>query len=129
MESVASRTPPALVMAIGLVALEALALAVLTVLELAAVSSERVMLGLTTAAFFGLSAAGLAWCARGLWQRQSWARGPVMMVQLLLLGMAYSVFDRDVWWVSATLVVVALSTAVGVLHPSSLAATSEEQPA
>lgn len=128
MEPVAERTPGPLVVASGLVALEAAVMAVLTVLELAAVTSGRVMLGLTTALFFALSTAALAWCAWGLWRLRSWARGPVMMVQLLLLGMAYSVYDRDVWWVSALLVVVALGAAVSILHPASLAAMSEDQP-
>jgi hypothetical protein len=39
--------------------------------------------------YFGLAAAALAACARGLSRRSSWARGPVVVLQILLGLLAY----------------------------------------
>jgi hypothetical protein len=39
--------------------------------------------------YFGLAAAALAAGARGLWRRSSWARGPVVVLQILLGISAY----------------------------------------
>src|SRR5690554_29135 len=108
MPTTRTRAPLPLVLAAGLVLLEALVMGVLTVAELVATDSSRLSVGLTTAAFFALVAAGLLVCARGLLRRETWARGPVVMTQLIQLGMAYSLFDPQSPWLGVALVVVAL---------------------
>ena len=77
-------TPPPLQVSAALVGLEALALLVLAVLEMANLRSIRLTMGVTTTVFFLAAAAGLAWAAWSLWRARRWARGPVVMTQLIL---------------------------------------------
>jgi hypothetical protein len=58
----------------------AVVLLVLTVVD----DASSVGRALAEVIYFGLAAAALAACARGLWRRSSWARGPVVVLQLLL---------------------------------------------
>ena len=104
--------------AASLVALEAFVLAALGVLELANLRAIRLTMGLTTSAFFLLAAAGLAWCAWSLWKVRRWARGPVVMAQLIQLGLAWNF--RDVWTIllPLSLALVALVVVAGLLHPA-----------
>ena len=117
--------PPPLVVAASLAALEAFVLAALGVLELASLRSVRLTMGVTTAAFFLAAAAGLAWCAWSLWKVRRWARGPVVMVQLIQLGLAWNLWAGSTKPLSAGLAVVALVAMVGLLHPASTAALEE----
>lgn len=120
------RPPPPLVLAAGLVGLEALVLAVLAVLELVSLDSRRVALGVTTALFFLVLAAGLAACARGLVVVSSWARGPVVAAQLIALLLATSFWGGDTTRVSLATLLVAALTLVGVLHPASTRALAAD---
>jgi hypothetical protein len=75
---------------VGLEALAALAAAVVMAVLAAAgsVSSTGDAIGIVV---FALLAAGvLAGCARGLWRVASWARGPVVALQLLLALLGYT---------------------------------------
>lgn len=111
--------PPPLVVAASVTALEGLALLALGLLELANLRSTRLTMGVTTAGFFLVAAAGLAWCAWSLWRARRWARGPVVMAQLIQLGLAWNF--RDVWslLLPLGLGVAALVVIVGLLHPES----------
>jgi hypothetical protein len=111
--------PPPLVVAASLAGLEAFVLAGLAVLELASLSSLRLTMGLTTTAFFLAAAAGLAWCAWSLWRVRRWARGPVVMAQLIQLGLAWNLWEGSAKPLSAALAVVALVVVAGLLHPAS----------
>ena len=112
--------------AASLAALEAFVLAALGVLELASLRSVRLTMGVTTAAFFLAAAVGLAWCAWSLWKVRRWARGPVVMVQLIQLGLAWNLWAGSTKPLSAGLAVVALVAMVGLLHPASTAALEED---
>ena len=79
-----------LVGAAVLVGLEGLALMGLAILELVHLHAARVALAVTTALFFLVMGAGLLACARGLAQVRSWARGPVVAVQLIALLLSFS---------------------------------------
>jgi len=118
--------PPPLVVAASLAALEAFVLAALGVLELANLRSARLTMGVTTAAFFLAAAAGLAWCAWSLWRVRRWARGPVVMAQLIQLGLAWNLWAGSTKPVSAGLAVVALVVIVGLLHPASTEVLEED---
>jgi hypothetical protein len=111
--------PPPLVVAAALTAVEALVLAGLGVLELANLHTVRVTMGVTTAAFFLGAAAALAWCAWALWSVRRWARGPVVMAQLIVLGLAWNLWAGSTKPVSAALAVVGLVVIAGLLHPAS----------
>jgi len=107
------------------VAVEGVLLAVYGVLEAASVSSGRVTMGVTTAAFFLLYGGGLVVCGWALWRRGSWARGPVVFAQLLQLGIAWNFRGGDTTVIAIGLAVVALVVVVGVLHPASTQALGE----
>ena len=112
--------------AASLVALEALVLVVLGVLELANLRAIRLTMGVTTSAFFLAAAAGLGWCAWALWKVRRWARGPVVMAQLIQLGLAWNF--RDVWTLllPVSLALVALVVIVGLLHPATTEVLEED---
>jgi peptidoglycan/LPS O-acetylase OafA/YrhL len=114
------RRPPWTLLATGaLVGLEGLVVAGVGVVELLDLHSGRVTLALTTAAFFLLVGAGLVLCAWGLSQVRSWARGPVVAVELVGLLLAFSFWGGETTPASVVIFVVSLVVLVGVLHPAS----------
>jgi len=83
----AAEVPAVLRRAAIVVAVEALLLAgvavyllVLTLVD----DASSVGRAVAEVVYFGLAAVALAAGARGLWRRSSWARGPVVVLQLLL---------------------------------------------
>ena len=111
--------PPPLVVASSVTAVEAFVLAGLGILEVANLHAGRMTMGLTTAAFFLGAAAALAWCAWSLWRVRRWARGPVVMAQLILLGLAWNLWADSTRPLSAGLAVVGLVVIAGLVHPAS----------
>jgi hypothetical protein len=111
--------PAPLLLAAVLVGVEALALAVQAVLEVVHLDADRIVLGVTTTVFFAGLAAGLGWCARGLAQVESWARGPVVALQLIGVLTAFSFWGGSTTLVAAVLGVGCVLILVGVLHPAS----------
>ncbi len=118
--------PPPLVVAASLAAVEAFFLLVLGVLELANLRSTRLTMGVTTSAFFLAAGVALAWCAWSLWKAHPWARGPVVMAQLIQLGLAWNLWAGTTKPISAGLAVVALLVISGVLHPASTRVLEDE---
>lgn len=112
--------PAPLLVAASLTFVQGLLVAVGAVAEALSITSDRVVLGLTTTVFFALSGGGLLLCAWGLQRTRPWARGPVLLAQLVWLGLAWSF--RGVAPVSLALVVVAAIVLVGLLHPRSIEA-------
>jgi len=114
-----------MVVAASVTAVEAFGLLALGLLELANLRSVRLTMGVTTAGFFLVAAAGLAWCAWSLWRVRRWARGPVVMAQLIQLGLAWNF--RDVWslLLPLGLGVAALVVIAGLLHPATTQALEE----
>ena len=111
--------PPPLVVAAALTGLEAFVLTGLGVLELANLHAVRLTMGVTTAAFFLGAAAALAWCAWALWRVRRWARGPVVMSQLILLGLAWNFWAGATKPLAAGLALVGLVVIAGLVHPAS----------
>lgn len=118
--------PRPLLVAALLAALEALAFAVTAVLELVNVSGLRVTMGVTTTLFFLGYGAALALCAWGLTRSSGWARAPIVLAQLIQLGVAWSFRGGETTAVSLVLAVVAVGVLVGVLHPASTAALVDD---
>jgi hypothetical protein len=114
------------VVAASLVAVEGGLMLVFAVLEAASLSSARLTMGVTTSAFFAVYGAGLLFCAWQLTRGQSWARSPVVLAQLLQLGVAWSFRGGDTTWVAICLAAVALVVIAGVLHPQSIDALHDE---
>jgi len=120
--------PPPLVVAASLAALEGVGLVAFGLLELANLSLSRVALGLTTTVFFLMFGGALLLSAWGLTQVRTWARGPVVLGQLILLGSAWSFRGGETTFVAVVLAAVAGLALLGMLHPQSVAALNGEEP-
>ena len=84
-------------------------LIVLGIAEAFTIHGDRLVLGLTTAAFFIAYGVGLGFVARGLFRASTWSRGPAVFAQLIQLLVAYS------FWGGSTKAVALAVAAVGVL--------------
>ena len=118
--------PPPLTVAASLVAVQGLVLVLLAVAEIADLSAERRALGLSTAGFFAaygvlLVAAGLA-----LWRLAAWSRGPVLISELICLGLAWNLREHPVPAVG--LAITALVVLAGLLHTDSIRALGGDHP-
>jgi hypothetical protein len=118
--------PPPLTVAASLVAVEGAVLVLLAGLETGNLSTARLTMGLTTAAFFALYGVGLMLCAWQLTRRRSWARSPIVFAQLIQLGLAWNFRAGDTTWIAVALAAVALVVVAGIFHPDSLAALAED---
>jgi hypothetical protein len=116
--------PAPLTVAASLVVIQGALLLTFAVLELAHVSSERVSLGVSTAVFFVLYGAVLVLCAWALTRQQGWARGPVLLTQLIQIGIAWNL--RDTTLVAVVLVVAALIVIAGMLHPATIQVLTDD---
>jgi len=114
--------PPPLVVAASLAAVEGLVIGGYGVLELVSLSSGRVMMGVTTAMFFAAFAAGLLFCAWQLTRGMPWARSPLVLTQLIQLGLAWNFRDGGTLPVAIGLALVAAVVLAGLFHPASMRA-------
>jgi hypothetical protein len=117
--------PPPLVVAASLSAVEGLLVLGFAVLEAADVHSDRATMGVTTSLFFALVGVGLVACAWLLVQGRQWARSPVVVAQIMALGLAWNFVGGSTTWVSVALAVVAVVVLVGLLHPASVEALGD----
>ena len=114
-------------MAASLVGVEAAVFLLLGLLQVSNLEGEKLMLGLTTSAFFWLYGGFLAWCAWQLYRLHSWARAPVVLAQLIQILVGGSFWGGSTTVVSVMLVVVGLIALAGVFHPASLSALETGQ--
>ena len=118
--------PAPLVVAASLAAVQGLLLVGYAVLELVSIHADRVAMALTTSIFFLAYGLALVACAWGLSRRGSWARSPVVLTQLIQLGLAWSFWGGQTRLVAAGIAVAALVVLAGLFHPASIAALSED---
>lgn len=118
MPLIPENNPPPLTVAASLVVLQGGCLVAFGVLELANLTSERLEMGVSTAIFFIVYGVALVACAWGLTQQQGWTRGPVLITQLIQLGLAWNL--RDTSLVAVALAVTAAVVLAGMLHPATL---------
>jgi hypothetical protein len=104
--------------AAGVVCVEAVALIALGVAEIFAIDSQRVALGVTNTIFFLLYGGLLLWCARSLLSARSWSRSPIVLTQLIQLGVAWSFAGGGTRWLAAILAALALGVLGAMLAPS-----------
>jgi hypothetical protein len=116
--------PPQLVVAASLAAVQGVLLVMLAVLEIAHVSAERLSLGVTTSVFFAAYGVALVACAWALTRQHSWARGPVLLTQLIQLGLAWNL--RDYLGVALPMAVLALVVVAGIIHPATQAVLADD---
>lgn len=110
--------PPPLTVAASVVAVQGVVLVILAVLELDSVTEDRRSMGLSTAGFF--AAYGIVLLAAGwaLARRHAWSRGPVLITQLIGLGLAWSL--REHVAVAVVIAVCAAIVLAGMLHPATI---------
>ena len=118
--------PAPLKVAAGLTAVEAVLLLLYAVVELFSLSPGKEAVTLTTSVFFALYGGFLLYCAWGLVVGRSWTRSPVILAQLIQLGVAWSFRGGSTTLVAVVLAVVALVVLVGVLHPASIEHLADE---
>ena len=107
--------PAPLVVAASLVAVEGLLLLGYAVLELASTSSDRVAVAVTTAVFFAAYGGLLLAAAWAVTHGRSWARSPIVLAQLIQLGVAWS-FRGGGTTVAAAVLAVERGAAVVRVH-------------
>lgn len=119
--------PAPLLVAASLVAVEGLMMVILALVELGNLSSDRVAMGITTTAFFVLYGAVLMLCAWSVTHHRAWARSPIVLTQLIMLGLAWNFRDGGTLSVAIALAVVAVVVVAGILHPASIDALDDER--
>jgi hypothetical protein len=112
-------TPAPLAVAAGITFVEGLLTVLFGVTEVVSLDSDRLVMGLTTSVFFLAYGVGLLLCARGLHTVRPWARGPVLLSQLIWLGLAWNFKDGSTLPVAIGLAVAAAIVLTGLLHPRS----------
>ncbi|MDO9456914.1 hypothetical protein [Nocardioides sp.] len=115
-----TRPPAPLLVAAVLVAVQGVGLLALGIVGLLDLVSSRVEVGVSVSVFFGAYGAALLACAWGLSRVRGWARGPVLLTQLIQLGIAWNV--RDNVLLAVPLALAAVVTLVAMLQPASVEA-------
>jgi hypothetical protein len=114
-----------LTVAASLVAIEGAMLVMLALVETGNLSTQRLAMGLTTAVFFAVYGVVLLLCAWQLTRRAAWARSPVVLTQLIQLGLAWNFRGGETTWIAVALAAVALVVVAGIFHPDSLDALAD----
>jgi hypothetical protein len=117
--------PPPLVVALSLAGLEGLLVLAYGVLEAANVHADRAAMGVTTAVFFVLLGGAVVACAWLVAHGRAAARSPVIVVQVIVLGLAWDLRGGASTWLAVGLALVAAVVLVGLLHPDSIAAFTD----
>jgi hypothetical protein len=118
----AVETPAPLVVAASLTAVEGLVIGILGVVELFSLSSGRVTMGLTTGVFFAAYAGALVFFAFQLTRGTPWVRSPVVLAQLIQLGLAWNFRGGSTLPVAVGLAIVSVVVLAGLFHPASMRA-------
>ncbi|WP_028661242.1 hypothetical protein [Nocardioides insulae] len=119
MNTVSLRPVPLLVAA-GLGALQSVVLIGWAVFEMLDLTPGRATMAITTSIFLLGYGAALAVCVWGLLGHRYWSRGPVVLTQLIQLGLAWNF--RDAPMVALALAAFAVATLVCAVHPATSAA-------
>ncbi len=112
--------PAPLVVAAWLTFVEGLLTVAFAITEVISVDRDRLVMGVTTGVFFLSYGAVLVACAWGMNTVRPWSRGPVLLAQLIWLGLAWNFRTGDTLPVAIGLAVVAAIVLAGLLHPRSI---------
>ena len=120
----ATRTAPPvpLRVVVAVVVVQGLVMVGLAAAELASFNSARLEMGVTTTLFFAAAGVVLWGCAWALWHLRTWGRGPVLVAQLVQLGLAWNLRDGQFLWLAVLMALVAAVALVCLLHKQSIAA-------
>lgn len=120
------RAPAPLLVAASLVGVEAVLLVLYGFAEISAVTGNRVAMGVTTSMFFIVYGAALAFFGWRVARLESWARSPLVLAQLIQLGVAWSFRGGAGTAAAVGLALVAVLVLAGIFHPASMEALSDE---
>ena len=118
--------PAPLTVAASLAGVEGALLVLYGFAEIALLDADRAVMGTSTALFFLVYGAGLTFCAWTMSRRVSWARSPVVMAQLIQLGVAWSFWGGGSTPVAVGIGLVALLVLAGIFHPASISALADD---
>jgi hypothetical protein len=110
------------------VGLQAVGLVVYGLLQLPSLGSGRATMVLTTAVFFVVYGGALGVFAWLLHRLRSWTRAPVVLAQLIWLGVAWSFRGGSTTGVAVALAVMAALVLGGVFHSDSMRAVDTADP-
>jgi hypothetical protein len=113
-------TPAPLATAAGLTFVQGLLTVLFGLTEAVNLDSDRLVMGLSTGLFFLAYGAGLMACAWGMNTLRPWSRGPVLLAQLIWLGLAWNFRTGSTMPAAIGLVVFAALVLAGLLHPRSI---------
>ena len=105
--------PASLLVAASLAGLEGLLVLTYAIVLAADIHADRAAMGVTTSLFFALLAGMLIACAWYVAQARTWARSPIVVVQVMALGLAWNFLGGDTTWLSVLLAVAAVVVLVG----------------
>jgi hypothetical protein len=112
--------PAPLVVASSLAAVEGLLVLVYGVVLAADIHAERAAMGVTTSVFFLFLGAVLVACGWYVVRGRTWARSPLVVIQVMALGLAWNFVGGRTTWLSVVLAVFAVVVLFGLLHPASV---------
>lgn len=118
-EEFVRRAPKPLKITIIITMIQAAIAVIIGLLELFNLVASRATMGAVTTIFFVLYGSFLIVAARQLSKLSPWARGPVLLSQLIWLGVAWSFIGGATTWVAVVLAISALAALAGLLHPDS----------
>ncbi len=102
--------------------MEALTFLVLSTIQVPGFFGERLVMNLTTFAFFVGYGLFLGFCALELLRLRSWARAPVVLAQVFQIVVGAEFWGGRTSVVAVLSVLLAVVTLVGIFHPASLRA-------
>src|SRR5262245_7968715 len=97
--------PAPLLVAASLAAVEGLLLVAFAVVEAASISANRLAVGITTTVFLAAYGGLVLLCAWAVARGHSWGRSPLVLTQLIQLGVAWSFWGGDTKVVAGALAV------------------------
>jgi hypothetical protein len=114
-----------LLAAAAIVLVEALVFLALAGAELLDLTSSRAGLGVGVALFLAVIGAGLLWAAWRVTEGDAWARSPLVLAQLVQLGLAWN-FRGDPAWLTPAIALPAVAVLACLLAPPVTRALSDD---
>ena len=112
----------------AIVAMEALALMVLAVLDLTDVSSERLGLGIGAGVLLAIYGGGQLFAAWRVTRGEGWARSPLIVTHLIQFLLAWNLRDGDTRWLAIVMVVLSVVVLGCLLAPPVTRALGRDVP-
>ncbi len=114
--------PRTLRIAATIAGVQGLVMVGLGVAELVSLDAARLEMGASTTFFFAAGGVGLLACAWALARLRTWGRGPVLLAQLVQLGLAWNLRSSQFGWLAVLMALVAVVGLVCLVQRQSIEA-------